>query len=148
MLGNLIATILSIPTPLFTRLLLIPYLFHPKRWGGYPWSPPMDITITTVSLVINLIIIYFLGTLANMMTTLRECNNKNLALSMKRASWTLLGWIVGSCVIYLLPFLKAPILTFTISFPFAGFLVTGFLVSIFVFIFSEIGSKIIISDVC
>lgn len=148
MFGNFISALLSIPVPLITRMLFIPYLFHPSRWGGHPWTPPSELIQTGLSVVINLLIIFLLGILSNIMVTLKTCNKKDLSASARRASWTVIGWVIGSIVIFFLPFLKAPLLTFTIAVPFAGYLVTGLLVSIFVYIFSEIGNNVIISDVC
>lgn len=148
MLGNLISALLSIPVPLLTRTVLIPYLFHPKRWGSQPWTPPSEILQSGFSFFFSFLIIWALGTLSNTMVTLKTCNKYNTYRSVLRASWTVIGWLVGSVVIYFLPFLKAPLLTFTIAVPFAGYLVTGFLVAIFVYLFSEIGNQVIISDVC
>ncbi len=146
-MGNLIVTIGSIFVPLITDKVFIPYIYHPSRWGGVPWSEP-GMFSGILKTILNISVIAILGTISGMMTTKKECNKTDVWLSLKRSTWPILGYLIGNIMITFLPILKAPLLMFFIWFPFASYLTHGFLVSLFVMFFGALGNGRIRLDLC
>jgi hypothetical protein len=134
--------------PLFNHLVVMPYLYHPTRWGGIPWYEPSAMMSGFMHMLLNIIVLSLIGTFSSMMSTLGACNKSNLTISLKRSIWLVLGYLVGTSVISIMPFLKAPMLSIGNLFPYANWIVHGFLVSFFVLIFGAIGNKVARGNVC
>lgn len=147
-MGNLIATSASIFVPLFNHLVTMPYIYHPTRWGGVPWSEPSAFMSSFMHMFLNIILMAIIGVLSGTMSTLGACNKSNLRLSVLRSLWLVLGYLIGTAVISFMPFLKAPLLSVSVMFPYANWIVHGFLVSIFVLIFGAIGNNVLRKDIC
>lgn len=147
-MGNLIVTVCSVFIPLVTKVHIVPYLFHPYRWGGVPWTPPGDIMIRIVTFLLNIGMLSLLATISGLMTTEQQCNKHDLLLSLKRSTWVIVGYIVGSLVVFLMPLLTAPLLAMFVWLPYAGIIVPSMLVSIFVMIFGALGNTVLRENVC
>lgn len=147
-MGNIIAAGASIGVPLLTTSVVVPYIFHPHRWGGVPWKEPNFIFLGLVSFIVNVIILMMLGTLSGLMTTKKECNRTNLGRSIKRSLWIVVGYIIGNILLALFPFIKVPLLPLVIWMPYAGWLVHGFLVSIPILFCGAIANGMLRNEVC
>lgn len=146
--GPLLVSTSSIFTPFITDKMIIPYLFEPGRLGTIPWTEPSSLYTGFISFMIKLAVLVTLGTVSNTMGTLRQCKKTRLSASIKRSSWIVLGWIAGTTIITILPFIKIPLLALFFWLPYSDWFVHGFLVSIFVFISAVIGRGMTIRDVC
>ena len=147
-MGNIIAASASIGVPLMTKTVVTPYIFHPLRWGGIPWSQPHWIIMALVTFIVNVILLMFIGTVSGMMSTKKLCNKINLVRSIKRSLWIVMGYVVGNIMLAILPFVKAPILALTLWMPYAGWIVHGLCVAIFVLFFGAIGNSMLRNEVC
>ena len=147
-MGNFLASGLSIGVPLVNHLVTVPYLFHPHRWGGVPWSEPNFIFKGIISFILNVVVLMVIGTFSGLMTTKKECRKTNLTRSIKRSLWLVIGYIIGNLILFALPFIKAPLLAFSLWMPYAGWLVHGLCVAISVMWFGAIGNSILRNEVC
>ena len=146
-MGNLIVTIGSIFIPLISDKLIIPFLYHPMRWGGIPWNEP-GMSASFLSFSFNILMLITLATISGMMTTTRKCNKKNFYRSLKRSIWVVLGYIIGNMSAFFLPIIKAPMLIATMWLPYAGYLAHGVIVSIFVLLFGAMGNARLRIEIC
>ena len=147
-MGNFIVTTGSVFIPLFTKLVTVPYFYHPHHWGGIPWEEPGGIGLNIVSFIFNVLTLAILATVSGMMTTERECRKYKVWKSMKRSIWAILGYIIGNIVIFMLPVVKAPLLAIFAWLPYAGYLVHGMMVSAFVMLFGALGNQVLRMQVC
>ena len=147
-MGNLIVTGASIFIPLLNKLVTVPFLFHPYRWGGVPWKAPGDITVMLATFIMNILMLSILATISGMMSTEKECRKHDVWLSFKRSMWAILGYIVGNIVVFLMPLLTAPLLAMFVWLPYAGIIVPSMMVSIFIMLFGAIGNTVLRSNVC
>ena len=147
-MGNLLATSASIFVPLFNHLVTMPYLYHPTRWGGLPWVEPSPFMSKFMHVALNIIVMSLIGMVSGMMSTLGSCNKYDIRLSLMRSLWLVLGYLVGTVFISFAPFLKAPLLSVSVMFPYANWIVHGLLVSVFVLVFGAIGNNVLRNDVC
>lgn len=147
-MGNIITAVSSIGIPLFNHLVTIPYLLHPNRWGGIPWKTPHFMYLSVLKFIINTISLMIMGTLSGMMSTSKECRKTDLLLSIKKSLWVVLGYIIGSVVMTFLPFIKSPLLTLTVWMPYAGWIIHGICVSVFVLFFGAIGNSKLRKSIC
>jgi hypothetical protein len=97
---------------------------------------------------LNIIVLALIGMISGMMSTLGSCNKYDMYISMMRSIWLVLGYIVGTATISFIPFLKSPLLSVSVMFPYANWIVHGLLVSIFVLVFGAIGNNALRNDVC
>lgn len=146
-MGNLIVTIGSVFIPLISDKLIIPFMYHPSRWGGIPWSEP-GISASILSFFSNIMMLVILSTISGMMTTSRKCRKKDLKQSVKRSTWVVLGYIIGNIAAFFLPIIKAPILMATMWLPYAGYIAHGILVGLFVLLFGAMGNARLRMEIC
>lgn len=147
-MGNLIATSASIIIPMVNKLIIVPYVFHPYRWGGVPWSQPSDLLIMFANFALNIVMLMGAGTLSGIMTTEAACNRHDTWIAFKRSAWIILGYLVGNWVVFALPIIKAPMLAILSWLPYAGLVVHGLLVAFWVMLFGAIGNSVNRADVC
>ena len=147
-MGNLLASIASIGVPLFNHLVTIPYIFHPYRWGGVPWTPPGIFTLGIITLIANVAAMMLLGTLSGIMSTKQKCDKVDIAKSIKRSIWITLGFLISNAVLSVLSSLKGPILIWLSFLPYASWVVQGVMCSIVVLLFGSIGNTLLRSEVC
>lgn len=138
----------SIGIPLFNHLVTIPYLFHPQRWGGIPWKEPNFLVMGLVTFILNVLCLMGVGTISGLMTTERECRQTDLWKSIRRSLWVVVGFVVGQIAIFFMPFVKAPLLAFSLWMPYAGWIIHGICVSVFVLFFGAIGNALLRAEVC
>lgn len=147
-MGNFLACTASIGVPLLTKLVTIPFLLHPTRWGGIPWKEPHWAFMGFMTVFLNLLSIMILGTLSGMMTTEQACRKHDILQSFRRSTWLVLGYLVGNALLMIFPFIKVPFLLFGMWLPYAGYLIHGFLVSIVMMFFGAMGNTILRAQIC
>ena len=147
-MGNLLAATASVFVPLVNSLVIVPFIFHPDRWGTIPWHPPNWIFLGLVTFILNITALMILGTISGMMTTRNKCNKISVLQSVRRSMWLITGWLVGNLVLTVLPFLKAPLLAVGLWMPYAGWLIHGIMVAFFVLLFGAAGNSVLRDDVC
>lgn len=147
-MGNLIASLGSIGVPLFHHLVTIPYLYHPRRWGGVPWVPPSLIQLAIVTVLLNIISMVILGTVSGIMTTKQKCQKSNLLKSMLNSVWVVAGLLIGNVFMSFFGAIKGPFLVWLNWMPYASWVVQGIMVSLLVMIFGSIGNTLLRKSVC
>lgn len=145
-MGNLITTITSIFVPLGVDSYIVPYVFHPYRWGGVPWTPPSAFSLFFVSNLFIFLILSLIGTLSGVMASLRTCNKYNLQQAISNSIFIIIGYIVGNTILFVLPVIKGPILTIFGWLPWANYLIHGTLVAFVIMIFGSIANAKIIDN--
>jgi hypothetical protein len=148
MAGPLMVSTASIFTPFVTEKIIVPFLFEPGRLGSIPWTDPSAFYLGSVGFLVKVAILVFFGVISNTMGSLRQCKKWRFAASLKRSLWILVGWLGGTTLLTILPFIKMPLLAVFFWLPYADWFVHGFVVSIFVFISAIIGRGMTIRDVC
>ena len=147
-MGNIITASTSTIIPLFNHLVTVPYLMHPHRWGGVPWKEPGFFYVAIIGFLVNILSLMIMGTISGLMTTKKECRKTNISRSIKRSLWIVAGYLFGNGVLTFLPFIKAPLLIFLFWVPYAGWVVHGILVSMFILIFGAMGNSMLREEVC
>jgi hypothetical protein len=147
-MGNLIAAGLSIGVPLTTHLVTVPYILHPTRWGGLPWSPPGAIKLSILTFISNMVLLIIIGTLSGTMSTKQRCRKYDVGKSMSKSIWIIIGFLVGNITLAFAPVIKAPLLSSTLWMPYAGWLSHGLIVAIFVMFFGAVGQRKLRNEVC
>ena len=147
-MGNLITAGSSIFIPLIVRGQILPYLFHPYKWGGIPWEPPGSLTLLITTVLCNIILLQIIATISGVMATLRECDTYDITESYWKSFWPVLGFVIGNIVIYCVPVIKALFLAAFMWLPYADYLVHGALVSIFVLFIGAKGNTKLINELC
>jgi len=147
-MGNLLAATTSIFVPLINSLIVVPFIFHPERWGTVPWQPPSWVVLTAVTFLLNISALLALGTISGMMTTKNKCDKVDILQSMRRSMWVITGWLFGNLVLTIMPFIKAPLLAIGLWMPYGGWIIHGILVSASVLLFGAVGNSILRSEVC
>ena len=138
----------TIFAPLLTREFILPYIFHPYRWGGIPFVPPSAIGYTAMYLLFITLIVGIFATISGMMSTAKECKKVEFWTSAVSAKWPMLFALIGSAVLYFLSVLKAPLLVIMAPVPYSNLIVTGIMLSMFVVFGHYIGNNYNIRDVC
>jgi len=147
-MGNFISSITSIGVPLFNHLVTIPFIFHPHRWGGLPFTNPSGLYLTFITVIINVISLMIIGTVSGIMSTKQACRKSKIFMSIKRSIWVVLGYITGNIILHILPFLKVPLLPFMITIPYGGWLVHGILVALPILLFGSVGNTLLRDELC
>lgn len=147
-MGNLITTLTAIPLPLLVQEVIIPYVMHPYRFGGIPFEPPGLFLSVFMNVFFTLIIIGLVATLSGMMTTVRQCKKIQFWTSVYNAKYAMTGGLFGLIILALFPTIKAPLLTIMPRLPFAGVLVTGLYLALFVMIGGMYGNNYNLKDIC
>lgn len=148
-MGNLVTAGLSIFVPLTTHLVTLPYILHPSRWGGTPWKEPGALKLSLLTMLSNMIMMIILGTLSGVMTTRQKCNRSDVWKSLWKSIWPIAGFVIGSIILAMAPVLKAPMLAaFSSWLPYAGWIVHGAIVAIFVLAFGALGNTKLRREVC
>ena len=139
-MGNTITGITSVIGPMITETILVPFVFHPYRWGSVPWEPPSALASGTVSFICNAVMISTIATLAGMMATKRRCNKSDIKQSWLNSWWPVLGYIIAHSVLFLIPFLKVPLLAVFSWMPYANNFATSLTALPIVMIFGAVGN--------
>lgn len=139
-MGNTITGISSVIGPMLTETMIVPFVFHPYRWGGIPWEPPSDLVAGIVSLICNSVIISTVATLSGMMATERKCGKKSLKSSWLNSWWPVFGYMVAHTVLFMIPFLKVPLLAVFAWMPYANNFATSLTALPIVMLFGAVGN--------
>ena len=147
-MANLLATMTSIVIPLWVSEIFVPFLYHPYRWGGIPWSPPSHFNMMLITKILTFGLLTVTGTLSGMMSTIGKCRKSDWRKSLHRSLWFVLGYVLGNLMVIFIPFIKAPLLAGLMFLPYAKYIAHGLLVGIMTLIFGAIGNQILRDEVC
>lgn len=143
-MGNIVATLVSIPLPLVSDIIIVPHLWSPERWGNIPWTPPPF----WISEIINVILMICVSTSSGVMTSLQKCKRKNLSVSLQNSKWQVIGYIIGRIFALLAFPLKTMIISSIAWMPFAKQISEGIITSAFVLLFGMIGNSNNRKEIC
>jgi hypothetical protein len=148
-MGNTILGISLITSPIITNELVLPFIFHPYRWGGIPWTPPSTFMQSLVRFISNTLL-FFVFAIANYMaSTVKRCDKYDFWQSFKRTLWPFLAFLLANAFFSFATVIKAPIISATNTWlPYAGHIVQGTLVATMVMLFSAIGRDMLLKEVC
>ena len=147
-LAHSITAIATIFAPLLTTEFIMPYIFHPYKFGYIPFEKPSTLLYLSVYLAVIVSIVGLFASISGMMVTAKECHKIELGSSMVEAKWAMLFAIIGLTVLFFIPFIKAPLLVIMSPIPFSNLLVTGIVLSFFVVFGHFIGHNYLLRDVC
>lgn len=147
-LAHSITAIATIVSPLVTTEFIMPYIFHPYKFGGIPFKEPSTLLYLSVYLLVIISIIGSFATIAGMMSTAKECHKVNPWDAFISAKWSMFFALIGLLTLYFIPFIKAPLLAIMSPIPFSNLLVTGIMLSFFVVFGHFIGTNYLLRDVC
>jgi hypothetical protein len=149
-MGNILITILSAFIPITLHTSIIPTLLRPDILGGSPWSPPSMLTYLILYYSMMYIILWAMSFIANLYTTLFNCDKTDVARSAGYANYTpviaILGVFLNNTL--LLPFVKSMILSAVNTIPYALHFVNGGLMMPFVFIGTMFSQRLLNYVVC
>jgi hypothetical protein len=148
-LPHSLTTIGAIFAPLVTTELIIPALMHPYSYfGSIPFEPPGMFKYMFLYLLSIVVMIEILATISNIMATEKECNKANIMSSILNSRWSGIFAIIGVCFIFLMPFVKVPLLVLLFPVPFSNQIVNGLILSLFVMFGTYISHNYSIRDTC
>lgn len=147
-MGNFITSATSVFIPLISDEVIVPYVFHPYRWGGIPWQPPNQFVQTIVSKLSSIILLSLVSTISGIMSTINECRQYDVWKSFKRSIWVIYGYIIGSIILVIAPFIKAPLLATMAFIPYADYLVSGIITAFPIMFMGALGNMVLRYQVC
>ncbi len=122
----ILLSIISIFTTIIVKDILLPYIFHPYRWGSIPWGVN-PIILIICKLVLNILFIMGLGTFVGVMETTKSCKKYNIKQSFNYSKWYAITFTMTQIFLYLLPYHKLPLLIPGWWIPYSDHIVTGIL---------------------
>jgi hypothetical protein len=147
-MGNLLASTISIGVPLFNHLVTIPYLYHPYRWGGIPWTPPGFLKLAIATLIANVALIMLIGTISGIMSTKQKCNKTDLKKSIINSLWLTFGFLLSNGLLSVFASLKGSALVWLAFMPYASWIVQGLMSFVVVLFFGALGNNMLRNSVC
>jgi len=123
--GNLLATLFALFTPYLVRYNLLPYIYHPYRYGGIPFVAPPFFELQMMYYVFIIACITFSYFIAGYMGSLKVCRYSDYKIVLYNYPKLLVLLLICVAVLVFLPFVKIPLLTVTSMLPFAGELING-----------------------
>jgi len=143
-MGNFIAALASIPVPLLSKIVIVPHLWSPERWGSIPWTPPPF----WVTELVSLIIIIGVAVVGGVMTSLQKCKRKDYRTALSSSKWHAAGYIIGRIFALLAFPLKTMMISAMSWMPFAKQMSEGMITFVFVLLFGSLGNSITRQEVC
>ena len=132
--GNMIATVLALVTPLFVKNYFLPYLYHPYRYGGIPFTPPgfFEFQALTYILIMGLLTCYYL--LSAYLNIYKFCDvypNKSTPTIFYNITKFWLSLLICFLILIFIPFKLWVGAGLIIMVPYANELVNGVVWSLF-----------------
>jgi hypothetical protein len=147
-LAHSITALGTIISPLIATEFILPLVFHPYNFGGIPFVPPNIFKYTFVYLATIILIIHSCATLSGMMYTVRECRKIEFLTAFLNAKWASIFALIGSAMLFFIPFIKAPLLVLMAFVPFSNLIVTGIILSFFTLFGNYIGTNYNLRKTC
>ena len=132
--GNLLSSFFAFMTPYLVRFHLLPYIYHPYRYGGIPFTAPSFFEYQGMYYAFIIIFISLFYFISNYMATLKICDNYDYKITIFNYRKLLLMLILCILLLIIVPIVKIPFLTSMIILPYANELVNGIFWAIFTFI--------------
>lgn len=146
--GNLLVLIFTILAPYFSRQYFLPYLYHPYRYGGIPFTPPKFIEFQMVyyfGILMISAIVYFVSGYLN---SLKLCQKTEYQKVIYNYPKVLLLQLVAIFVLLFIPIFKVYLLTFMIIFPYANELVNGLIIGVATFLGAVWANRSTVYQIC
>jgi len=133
--GNILTATLALFSPYIVRFHLLPYIYHPYRYGGIPFVAPSTAEFSVMYYVLIMAIISGFYLVSGYMATLKICNKSDSKIVIY--NYPKLFAMMIACILLLLlfPLVKLPFLQTLMVLPYANEVVNG----IFWFIFTFLG---------
>jgi hypothetical protein len=146
---ELIITIIAIIiTPLITKEILIPWLMHPRKFGGIPFKPPGFIKYSLLYIFVSYTFLTSISLVTQSMKSIDTCNKIDIWEAIYQSKWILLFIIIGFIVLFVLPIIKAPLLVMLLALPYSTHIATGVAMLPFSLCGHYIASKRYMKQVC
>jgi hypothetical protein len=123
--GNVLAAVMALVIPLITRHFIIPYIYHPYRYGGIPFVPPSFMEAQFMYFMIITCVIFAMYLLSGFMDSLRLCDNFDYQIVVYNFKKVLLPLILCFITLTCFPIAKIPFLILPITIPYAEEVANG-----------------------
>ena len=126
--GNTLATIMALILPYLTRFHILPYMYHPYRYGGIPFTPPSFFEFQSMYYIIIFGVLIFFYLISGFMSIYKICNKppaESYDVILYNVIKFLLTLFVCLFILFFLPLLKFPFLTAFVILPYANEIVNG-----------------------
>lgn len=146
--GNLLSSLFAFMTPYLVRYHLLPYLYHPYRYGGIPFVAPSFFEYQGMyycSIIVIISLFYFIS---NYMATLKICDKYDYRITIFNYRKLFVMLVLCLIILIIVPIIKIPLLTGMIILPYANELVNGIFWAIFTFIGVAWANRETIYTVC
>ena len=146
--GNILTAIMALFAPYIVRFHLLPYIYHPYRYGGIPFVAPSNIEFQVMYYAIIMAIVTGFYFVAGYMATLKICDKSDIKIILY--NYPKLFAMMTSCMILLLvfPLVKLPFLQTMMIVPYANEVVNGIFWSIFCFLGVAWANRETVYNVC
>lgn len=132
--GNVLAAVMALVIPLITRHFIIPYIYHPYRYGGIPFVPPSFMEAQGLYFLIITAVIFGMYLISGFMDSLRLCDRWDFNIIIYNFKKVLLPLIICFICLTCFPITKIPFLILPITIPFAEEVANGIFWSIATFV--------------
>lgn len=146
--GNLLNALLALFTPYLVRFHLLPFIYHPYRYGGIPFTAPSFFEHQSMYYICILMIISICYFISSYMATLKICRQSNYQIATFNYRKLLTMLILCLIILIIFPIAKIPLLTYMIMLPYANEAVNGIFWAIFTFIGVAWSNRTNIYQVC
>lgn len=135
--GNLLTIFMAFILPYITQFHLIPYFYHPYRYGGIPFTPPSFMEYQGVYYFLILSILSGFYILSGFLNVYKFCPrpvNDSYPVILYNLTKFLFVLFICLFVLFFLPLFKYPLLSTLVIVPYANSLVNGIFWAIFTLI--------------
>lgn len=149
--GNLLTIFMAFILPYIVRFHFIPYLYHPYRYGGIPFTPPSFMEYQGIYYLTILGVLSGFYILSGFLNVYKFCQrpfNDSYPIILYNLTKFLFVLFICLFILFFLPLLKYPLLSTLIIVPYANDLVNGIIWSIFTMIGVTWANISTISQVC
>lgn len=132
--GNVLAFLTAIITPYLVRFNLLPYLYHPYRYGGIPFSAPSFFEYQSLYYIFILVILTIMYILSGFMAIYKTCNrppSQSYPIILYNITKFLIVMFVCLFILFFMPLIKYPLLSTLIILPYANEIVNGIFWALF-----------------
>ncbi len=131
--GNLIVALIGLFAPFITKMYILPYIYHPYRYGQIPFQPPSytERMVTYYMIIIGILTIFYV--FSGYMNSIKVCKQSDYSLVIYNFKKFGLFLIICLLLLIIFPLVKIPILTNFMMIPYANEFVNGIFWSMLAF---------------
>lgn len=132
--GNLIVALIGLFAPFISKMYIVPYIYHPYRYGSIPFLTPsyterMSVYYLVVTGLLSIFYIF-----SGYMNSIKVCKTSDYSLVIYNFKKFALFLILCMLLLIIFPLVKIPLLTNFMMIPYANEFVNGIFWSMFAFI--------------